>query len=891
MLALFPSRHSTSPHRPRLGGPRSDAYEYVTAPTIEKLRTAKWALASTVRVRTSDLETCIQAVVRVPSVGRGSAAQFIPVRFACFNKLSRNDKLLFAFDALSLSGVLGRDISVGNIIHGDDHAIVKVKTSALAGELRKHLEQVAALLSSASPPDLVLNRHCAECEFQARCRKIAIEKDDLSLLSGMSVKERQKLRSKGIFTVTQLSYMFRPRRRPRRQRDKREKYQHALKALAIREKKIHIVGSPELKIEGTPVYLDVEGLPDRDFYYLIGIRIGNGEKAVQHSLWADTFDGERTIWNRFIEILATLEHPVLFHYGSYETTFLKRMKERYGISLARPADEKTLESAINLLSVTYSRIYFPCCSNGLKGVAGWLGFRWADIGASGIGSVCLRNQWERSRTSEMKQRLVHYNTEDCIALELVLTSVINLIQESATRPDVAFADRYGSKPISTALGIELHKSLQDALRSAHASYRHHRISFSGMSDDCEIDSAEVPPAVRRPRRSMPASGGRIIYVPRKRICLNHPDNPTRLHPTKREVRRTLLDVAFTKSGCKKVFVTYIGRKAHCPFCDARCLPPVIQRMGGRRLFGDGICAWVIYLRVALRLSYRLIANAARALLHEEISIQTIMGLIEQTSLNYISTEKSLLCEILRSPVIHIDETKLNIRGIQQYVWVMTDGQRVVFRLTVGRETDFLHRLLKGYSGTIVSDFYGGYDALPCRQQKCLAHLIRDLNEDLWGAPFDEQYEQFVVIVRDLLFPIFKDIQRFGLKTFHLNKHRARVARFYRDVIDCPPSCNALIAKYQKRFIRYRDSILTFLEYDGIPWNNNAAERAIRHLAVQRKISNAFSEKGANDYLRFLAISQTCRFQGKSFLDFLISGKRNVGAYKETHRRKSVRPAT
>ena len=54
----------------------------------------------------------------------------------------------------------------------------------------------------------------------------------------MSAKERQKLRSKGIFTVTQLSYKFRPRRRPKRLRDKREKYHHSLKALAIREKKL-----------------------------------------------------------------------------------------------------------------------------------------------------------------------------------------------------------------------------------------------------------------------------------------------------------------------------------------------------------------------------------------------------------------------------------------------------------------------------------------------------------------------------------------------------------------------------------------------------------------------------------------------------------------------------
>jgi hypothetical protein len=61
--------------------------------------------------------------------------------------------------------------------------------------------------------------------------------------------------------------------------------------LALREKKIHIVGSPELKIEGTPIYIDVEGLPDRDFYYLIGMRLGSGTSAIQHSFWAKQHRG------------------------------------------------------------------------------------------------------------------------------------------------------------------------------------------------------------------------------------------------------------------------------------------------------------------------------------------------------------------------------------------------------------------------------------------------------------------------------------------------------------------------------------------------------------------------------------------------------------------------
>ncbi len=361
----------------------------------------------------------------MPSVGRGKPAQFVPIRFVFRNKLTQDDRLLLAFDALILSQLLGREVSLGKIIHGDDRGcaresaansesetagqqaemttaalsraqprITRVKTSALAGEVWKRIEKITALLSSPAPPDLVLIRHCAECEFQARCRKIAVEKDDLSLLAGMSAKERQKLRNKGIFTVTQLSYTFRPCRRPKRMRDKREKYRHALKALAIREKKIHIVGSPELKIEGTPIYLDVEGLPDRDFYHLIGLRIGHGESAVQHSLWADTVEDEGKIWREFLAILETVEQPVLLHYGSYETTFIKRMSERHCGPSQVCTIAKAISSSMNLLSVIFGQIHFPTCSNGLKEIAGWLGSKWSEARSVGILKWTFTPSWK-----------------------------------------------------------------------------------------------------------------------------------------------------------------------------------------------------------------------------------------------------------------------------------------------------------------------------------------------------------------------------------------------------------------------------------------------------------------------------------------------------------------
>jgi len=783
--------------------------------------------------------------------------------------------------------MLGRTVSLGKIIHGDDHATLRVKTPALASEVRKRLGNISALLASPEPPDLVLNRHCAECEFQAGCRKHAVEKDDLSLLAGMSAKERQKLRSKGIFTVTQLSYTFRPRRRPKRQRDKREKYHHALKALAIREKKIHIVGSPELKIEGTPVYLDVEGLPDRDFYYLIGLRIGHGDSAIQHSLWADTVEDEGKIWREFLAILKTVEKPVLIHYGSYETTFLRRMSEHNSLR-EDSIVARAISSTVNLLSFIFARIYFPTYSNRLKDNAGWLGFKWSESELSGTWAVCMRYQWEQHRSPCVRERIMKYNTEDCAVLETLVTALASLPRQPAAYSDVDFLNI--PKTPATERGKELKRCLDSVLKSAHADYENRKISLrsTNTTEGSEADKPKIRKKARQ--RNLPAHGGRRIRVPRKRTCQRHPDHPTQLKPARKESEHALLDVAFTKGGCKKVIVRYFGRRGYCPRCHSTYPPPGVKRILNQD-FGSGFQTWAVYLRVALRLSVRLITKVTQDLFGEEITFQTILRFVSQASEDHAATEDLLLRKILSSSAIHIDETNLNILGFQQYVWVLTDGSHVVFRLTPGRETGFLHSLLEKYEGTVVTDFYGGYDGLPCRQQKCLAHLIRDLNDDLWKNPFDEEYERFVEAVRDLLIPMFEDVQKFGLRAFHLRKHTQRVERFYRSTINNGVPCKDLTAKYRKRFERYENSLFTFLKHDGVSWNNNAGERAIRHLAVQRKISGAFSSKGANHYLRLLALAQTCRFQEKSFLGFLLSGLKDVDAFMGSQRGRRHRSPT
>ncbi|MEI8190489.1 MAG: hypothetical protein WCI75_12305, partial [candidate division NC10 bacterium] len=234
------SYRSDGIQRLREGTPREECT--VRPPSTRKLGAATWRLALDVRVVSQDCESTLDAVERISTEQRSKSAQFIPIRFVFNNKLTMDDKLLIAFDASVLSAQLGRPVVLGKIIHGDGHSTHKVKTARLMILARKVTKRIVALLSGKSPPAIRLIRRCGECEFLARCRQQAIEKDDLSLLAAMNEKELAKYTSRGIFTVTQLSYTFRPRRRPKRLRDKREKYHHSLKALAIREGKIHVVG-------------------------------------------------------------------------------------------------------------------------------------------------------------------------------------------------------------------------------------------------------------------------------------------------------------------------------------------------------------------------------------------------------------------------------------------------------------------------------------------------------------------------------------------------------------------------------------------------------------------------------------------------------------------------
>ena len=92
---------------------------------------------------------------------------------------------------------------------------------------------------------------------------------------------------------------------------------------------------------------------------------------MQHSLWADEPEDEAKIYAQFLDVLKSVEKPVLLHYGSFETVFFEQMEKRYGLSIQVVLERNGNQTPVNLLSIILGQVYFPTYTNGLKDIASW----------------------------------------------------------------------------------------------------------------------------------------------------------------------------------------------------------------------------------------------------------------------------------------------------------------------------------------------------------------------------------------------------------------------------------------------------------------------------------------------------------------------------------------
>jgi predicted RecB family nuclease len=814
----------------------------------------------------------LDGLKRVDGASELGDHHYLPVLHVHGDKVGRREKTLLALAGLAVAGVQGLRPAVGLVSRGPEARLGKVRLDPkLYRKAEQVLDEVNRLQVGGEPPRLMLNGHCQRCEFRQRCRKQAEEADDLSLLGGITTREIVAQNQKGIFTVNQLSYTFRHRKPSKRAKHPSNPHHFALQALALRTKKVHVHGAPALPAAETEVYYDIEGLPGGDFYYLIGAAVVQKGEPRLHSFWADSTSDQTAIFLQFVDLVAGLPGCKLFHFGRYDADAVRKAAGNNPHLSAEV--ERILSESTDVLRLVHSHIYFPTYSSSLKEIASFLAFRWSEAAASGAQTIVWRERWELSRDPSLKETLIRYNREDCLALKVVCDFVRTAIDARPVNPggsgnelvvntkDIAKSRRrwveYGRPTFLLA-------DLERASNCAHFDYQRERVF-------ARTDKKVARITRQRRRRATVGNPYQNVEIGCEACTLCGGKN---IRPTT-PVHRRVADLQFSRAGVKKCVRRYSSWRFFCADCKKTFLPAAWPRYRG--IYGDQLAVWCVYQNIRGRQTMCQVTESLSELFALDIGPDQANRFKKRIGAWYSALYDQIRQRIVTSAVLHIDEGDVAIRKTKGYVWVFATLDSIWYLYKDTRSGEFLKELLSGFSGVLVSDFYNAYDAINCPQQKCLLHLLRDINEDLKKNPFDDDLKSIAQRFGVVLRSIVETLDKYGMRKRHLHKHNKHVEGLV-NYVSTHAFTSEVALGYQKRFKKVGSKLFTFLDHDNVPWNNTCAEHAVKNfMKFKRTADGLFSERSIQEALVLLSVVQTCKLNGVNVLKFLLSKRTDINA--------------
>ena len=327
-------------------------------------------------------------------------------------------------------------------------------------------------------------------------------------------------------------------------------------------------------------------------------------------------------------------------------------------------------------------------------------------------------------------------------------------------------------------------------------------------------------------------------------------------------------------------IEYRLHRLTCPGCGAATrakLPGDVPRGA----FGPRLQAWAGLLSGAYRLSKRQVQRLFADLLGLSISTGMIAKLQRQAGEVLAGPMAEIVGAVRRADAVHVDETGWREAGKKAWLWVGVTAGATAFGVHRSRGHDALEALLgedPGRGRVIISDRFPTYTRLPNRQL-CWAHLRRDFQAMIDRASGGESVGRRLLDQSRWVFTwwvrrVAGSIARPTLRSY-ASGLRGVVGHLLREgaACDCPWT-----AKVCRKILEAETHLWTFAKVDGVAPDNNAAERALRHGVIWRKLSlGTASESGSRFVERLLSVVETCRQRGRSVAAYLTAcfeAKRN-----------------
>lgn len=221
-------------------------------------------------------------------------------------------------------------------------------------------------------------------------------------------------------------------------------------------------------------------------------------------------------------------------------------------------------------------------------------------------------------------------------------------------------------------------------------------------------------------------------------------------------------------------------------------------------------------------------------------------------------------QALDSGVLHADETGWRVNGKTHWLWCFATGTLSFFMIDRSRGSPALLKMFtQEYDGTLVTDFWAAYNALACAaRQKCLAHLLRDLEHvEKYRSP-GPQWNIFAKKLRRLIMDAIRLRRRRDIYARQAYASRGQcILKRLQELISTPWT-DKQAQRLIKRFRRHQGELFTFLEQPDVPFDNNLAERSIRPAVILRKNSNGNrSHQGADTQAILMSVFFTLKKRG------------------------------
>jgi len=284
------------------------------------------------------------------------------------------------------------------------------------------------------------------------------------------------------------------------------------------------------------------------------------------------------------------------------------------------------------------------------------------------------------------------------------------------------------------------------------------------------------------------------------------------------------------------------------------------------------------LREACRQPLETIQAYLEILYSLHLSKGELVNVLHTTAVIGEQTYESLMQQVRRAAVVHADETGGRENGKNGYFWsfstqdvhfLVYDKSRSNGMVTrvLGEETD-----TDGFCGVLTSDFYTAYNIYHGFHQRCWVHLLGDIKElkekhakhpplNTWAKKVKQVYEEANAYggPDPGLPPGLKEQERIRKQQYFEQKLRVIAKPWLKKEVPMTTLCARIMKHLQELFV--------FIRFEGVPSDNNAAERMIRNTVVKRKISGGTrSKRGSKTNAVLTSLFDTWKLQNKNPLE-------------------------